>query len=264
MTKRDDIEFAKRTVLFDATINEYEDGVNVDVDALMDILLDRRKEILAFNVSNDKKAAALERVLDVVEAYNREANGFFIATVGEIVSITPKKEQNKLVWLAERAGLHRRGNNLENFRKVVFDIYQKLDAANKKSFRYLDDVKEYRRIKNGKQGYKEKAFAEEKLPQVDRYLDSQNVSLEEKLRVVDKTLKIITQKAFGRIKSNEMKAMYCRKAVSLCADAWPAYRDWQEYYQREANRYQKVADQAKLHSGDMSSQSYMGKYRRDR
>ena len=264
MTKRDDIEFAKRTVLFDATIREFEDGINVDIDALMDVLSDRREEILAFNVSNDKKAAALELVLDVVEAYNREANGFFIATVGEIVSVTSKKEQNKLVWLAERAGLHRRGNNLDNFRKVVFDIYQKLDAANKKSFRYLDDVKEYRRSQSKQQGDKERAYAEEKLPLVDKYLDNPSVPLDEKLRVVDKTLEIITQKAFGRVKANEMRAVYCRKAANLCVKAWPEYRDRQEYYMRKAHEYQRVADQAKLHSGDMSSQSYMGKYRRDR
>ncbi len=264
MTKRDDIEFAKKTVLFDAKINEYEDGVNVDVDALMDILLDRRKEILAFNVSNDKKVAALERVLDVVEAYNREANGFFIATVGEIVSVTSKKEQDKLVWLAERAGLHRRSNNLEIFRKVVFDTYQKLDSANKKSFRYLDDVKEYRRSQSKQQGDKERAYAEEKLPLVDRYLDNPSVPLDEKLRVVDKTLEIITQKAFGRVKANEMRAVYCRKAANLCVKAWPGYRDRQEYYMRKAHEYQRVADQAKLHRGDISSQDYMGKYRTDR
>lgn len=266
MAKNDDILFQKNNNLFEADLQTaLSYGRTEDV---IELLKKHQEEILnATNVSKILKAKELERVLDLVEAHEREANSLFISVANDIVSIIPKTEQLTLTSLADRIALHRRSYNVDLYEKVTFDIYQKLSSENKKTFRYKETAHLYRKRKHLEEGQREKAEVEKNLPLANQLLDDPNTPKERKFKIIEWALKNITEKAFGRIKSNEMKAAFCQKAIRVCDDFYPQYCAEKEYYQREKNRYQKNADQAKLHTSKSTAtdyQLYMNKYRTDR
>lgn len=263
MTNLEEMRFEIRSKEFNKVISELPEGS----DEAWALLGQRKFEIADAFVDKDKKAEALDRVLWETDRIFPRSHNAYCETMKLRVELTNKKNQDKLLDLAQLAFMHHRNADFKNYGAVMYDIYQKLSPDNKKAFPYRDTVKTYRKNVITAENKAEKAEIENELARIDFFIDAEETPTAEKLSLIDEAIGLIREKHFGYVKANEYKRDYCNKAVALCRQGgyWP---EGAEEYKAQAFDFQRKADNAYLHTPQGNTEAnrikYMEKYRTDK
>lgn len=262
MAEFEDVRFDIRSNEFNKTISEFEK----EDENSWSLLDSRQFEIMDSVVSNEKKAAAMDRVLWEISRIHPRADTAYCQALEKRVALTHKRNQTDLLRMARDAYMHRRTSNMAQYGKIIYDIYQKLTPENKKTFAYIDTAKAYRKAVANEQKKQEREHIIDRLREIDFYLEDPSTTPERKLSLIDETLQLVREKYFGYVKANKIKAVYCGDAVNICRrelfDAQGA-----DYYLTQKKEYERRADKAFLHTEEGNTeenrQKYMQKYRSD-
>lgn len=263
MTDLEEMRFEVRSREFNKIISEIPEGA----DEAWSLLDQRKFEIMDSVVGKDKKAEALDRVLWETDRIYPRAHNAYCETMKQRVELTNKKDQDKLLNLAQLTSMHSRNAEFEKYGAVIYEIYQKLSPSNKKTFPYAKAAHAYRKNVLTAQNKAEREEIEQELVKIDFFIDYEETPTDKKLSLIDEAIDLIREKHFGHVKANEYKRDYCNKAVAICRQA--GYRqDAIEYYTAQAFNFQRKADNAFLHTPQGNTEAnrrrYMEKYRTDR
>lgn len=262
MSTTEETRFHIRSVEFEKQIAQYPKGT----DDAWSVISNRVFEITDSFVKNDQKAKALDRVLWEIDRIFPRAHAFYCETLDKRVAFTNKQDQDYLLRAAKDAYMHKHTEKFSTYGKVIYDIYQKLDSDNKKTFAYKDTAKSYRKKELAEQNAKEREMIIDWLCQADFFINDENTPAEKKLSYIDEVLSTVREKHFGYVKANEIKRDYCLQAVEICTqNGYPA--DCIDRYLLQVKDYQRRADQANLHTPQGSTEAnlqwYMQKYKKD-
>lgn len=225
--------FDKRSKEFNEAIDQFE--MNSQADESWNLLDARQFEIMDAPVSDDKKAAAFDRVLWEIDRIHPGANTYYCKALERRLQYTPKNDDTALQLIAEDAYRHR-GKDFNLYGKIIADAYLK---AKRKSG--IPNAK-MARIYLNKSGKEER---EKDLAEIEKYLNDPFYDPKQKINKVEEALNILAEeKYFGPVKANELKRDFCKDAVRICREE---LRDngSANYYRLKAEDFDFRADNAK-------------------
>ena len=263
MTDLEEMRFDIRCKEFNKIISEIPEGA----DEAWSLLEQRQFEITDALVDKDKKAEAFDRVLWEMDRIYPRAHNAYCETMKLRVELTNKKDQDKLLDLAQLTSMHSRNADFQKYGAVMYEIYQKLSPNNKKTFPYAKAAHTYRKSVLTAQNKAEREEIEKELARIDFFIEAEETPTDKKLSLIDEAIDLIREKHFGFVKANEHKRNYCHLAVDICRHAGFRQDDI-EYYSAQAFNFQRKADNAFLHTPqgntEANRQHYMEKYRTDK
>lgn len=239
-------------------------------EAAWSLLTNRQHEIMDAEVTKEKKVEALNYLLNEIDRIFPQSHKFYCQILQQCLQLTQTKEPWILEFIAKQAYMHKRYADISDYGKIIHDAgkkyetLQKLDPENIEPFpKYLADIKTaYKKyINNQKKNY-EREIREERLQEIDFYLENENFDWQKKLSLIHEALDLVQEKYFGRIKSNDIKSKYyCKHAAEICREDMD--ENGAKYYEQDLGfyRYERNADQAFLHTKEGNTEENKRKYR---
>ncbi len=256
-------------------------------EAAWSLLTNRQHEIMDAEVSKEKKVEALNYLLNEIDRIFPQSHKFYCQILQQCLQLTQTKEPWILEFIAKQAYMHKRYADISDYGKIIHDAgkkyetLQKLDPENIEHFpKYLADIKTaYKKyINNQKKNY-EREIREERLREIDFYLNEVTSDSLEKLHLIDEALELLQEKYFVNVKDNKKdnkedeikynrtlindikENYYCKHAEQICREEL-FDEDTAKYYEQDLGfyKYEKNADQAFLHTKEGNTEENKRKY----
>ena len=191
MSAAEDVRFELRSKEFNKAIENY----SREDDNAWSFIENRQQEIMDSAVSNERKFRAFDGVLAALHNIFPRSNTAYCQALEKQLTYVNKKNPSDLERMAKDAYFHSHGVDIMQYGKVIYGTYKL--SKDKENFPYRDIAKYFRKkqLKQEKKAVREDI--EERVRELDFYLEDPQTDAVRKLGMVDEILDIIQDKYFG-------------------------------------------------------------------
>lgn len=256
-------------------------------DRAWSLLTNRRQEIVDAFVDNEKKVGALDYLLNEIDRIFPQSHNYYCQVLEQRLNLTQTKEEWRLRQIAEQAYRHRRYAEFPVYAKIIYEACKKYNTLRKRNLENIAPLPEHLSnihnayVKDIKRKEKEeqRAIREDRLREIDFYLNEAPTDSLEKLHLIDEALELLQEKYFVNVKDskkdnkedeikynrtsiNDIKEnYYCKHAAQICREEL-FDEDTAKYYEQDLGfyKYEKRADKAFLYKDEGNTEENRRKY----